>query len=236
MRKDARCIIDDDRDGHSGEISSAEEFRLVKVSSAGAAKRDEACATCANKHILRDDGTLEWWDVRADAWSAYCSECWLDSDPDLVQCEECLECEADGATGIVYNAGIGAMGFLCTDCSRAKFDKECCAVCRVCSVSHYAVCGGTRYCLDCYDDWLLSEGQVGECEGSAKRMRTATEGAAAANTARNEKNMALLQEWFPAHCFPSRAQHADLRVRQCGQVRQGLACCTTWPRNEGVRP
>ena len=39
----------DDVDGHSGEISSAEEFRLVKISSAGAAKWDEACATCANK-------------------------------------------------------------------------------------------------------------------------------------------------------------------------------------------
>ena len=49
MRKDARCIIDDDRDGHSGEISSAEEFRsqfrLVKISSAGTATWDEACAT-----------------------------------------------------------------------------------------------------------------------------------------------------------------------------------------------
>ena len=141
--------------------------------------------------------------MRADAWSAYgeddilyCSECWLDSDPDLVQCEECLECEADGATGIVYNAGIGAMGFLCTD-----------------SVSHYAVCGGTRYCLDCYDDWLLSEGQVGE--GSAKRMRTATEGAAAANTARNEKNMALLQEWFPAHCPYHLYFHHVRNTRTC---------------------
>ena len=65
--------------------------------------------------------------MRADAWSAYgeddilyCSECWLDSDPDLVQCEECLEWEADGATGIVYNAGIGAMGFLSVPTALAR--------------------------------------------------------------------------------------------------------------------
>ena len=61
MRKDARCIIDDDRDGHSGEISSAEEFRLVKINSAGAAKWDEACATCGNEHILRDGGVRSQW-------------------------------------------------------------------------------------------------------------------------------------------------------------------------------
>ena len=33
----------------------------MKINSAGAAKWDEACATCGNEHILRDGGVRSQW-------------------------------------------------------------------------------------------------------------------------------------------------------------------------------
>ena len=153
----------------------------------------------------RGGGTRCEWNARSLSRAAF---------ENLVQCEMCLECEADGAVNVAYNASLGGHGYICGDCLSDLADKERCVVCRVCNVSRYAVCGGTRYCLPCYGDWLITQGQAGATP-SSKRQRVVADGAAAANAERNEKNMALLREWFPAYCPYHLYFHHVRDTREC---------------------
>ena len=190
------------------EISSTEEFRLVKINSAGAAwYYNTACLTCDNEHIGGANVCFDAWSAYGEDDELYCSECWLESEPALVPCEQCLGTEVDGQEGVARNANASG-DFECDWCRDERIEALDCATCGVQAAQDYCMSGGVRYCVPC--------SIRGEDVATPYKRARPTEGAAVGNTERNEKNMALLREWYPDYCpYHLYFQHVR-NTRACG--------------------
>ena len=238
---DSDDIGDDYSDGPWTE-GNAEAFRLVKIKALSAINNGLVCDGCYNsadclQYPCREDA----WLAYGEDESLYCQDCWFSFDPSLIPCQICEadpqdvevfydEHEWEAMRYTLQDAALisdkGDITHFCTDCWRwadkqckrindAAIAKEMCAECgKTVQDNHdHAQVEGQRYCIDCYDEWLVGNNDVPPSK--RKHGLNQKDTAAAANETRNEANRAVLKEAFPRHCDYHLYFHHVRGTRSC---------------------